>query len=193
MKRLAVVLFAVLLLSSFSVCRAAGVVLFGFEKDTDGWHIPDWALEKEDHIAKTCDVSTDWASEGKQSLAVGCEFLSNKWSGAYVEIEDYYNWTPYGKLSVDIFIPKDAPIGLKAKLILTVGEEWKWVEMGRTIPLTPGQVTTVTADLTPGSKDWKNTVVDDNFRKDVRKFGIRVEDNRTAWKGKIYIDNIRLE
>ena len=65
--------------------------------------------------------------------------------------------------------------------------------MGRSIPLTPGQVNVITADLKPGSKDWKNTNVDDSFRKDVRKVGVRVEDNRSAWKGKIYIDNIRME
>ena len=193
MKGLAAVLFAALLLTSSGVCGAAGTVLFGFEKDTDGWRVPDWALEKEDHIARDVAVSTVWASEGKQSIAVTCEFLDKKWSGAYIEIEDYYDWSPYGKISVDIYLPKDAPVGLKGKVILTVGEEWKWTEMGRTIPLTPGQVTTVSADLKPGSKDWKNTVVDDNFRKDIRKIGIRVENNRTAWKGKIYIDNIRLE
>ena len=60
-------------------------------------------------------------------------------------------------------------------------------------PLTPGQVTTVTANLAPGSKDWKNTLVDDNFRKDVRKFGVRVENNKSEWKGMYYVDNIRLE
>ena len=125
MKRLAVVFLVVLLLASSGVCRAAATVLFGFEKDTDGWRIPDWALEKEDCIAREVAVSKDWASEGKQSLAVTSEFLDKKWSGAYVEIEDYYDWSPYGKISVDIYIPKDAPAGLKGKIILTVGEEWK--------------------------------------------------------------------
>ena len=193
MKQLMVILFVALLLTSSGICNAAETVLFGFEKDTDGWRIPDWALEKEDHVAREAAVSSDWASEGKKSLAVTCEFLDKKWSGAYVEIEDYYDWSPYGRISVDVYVPKDAPVGLKGKIILTVGEEWKWTEMGRTIPLTPGQVTTITADLKPGSKDWKNTVVTDDFRKDVRKLGVRVEDNRTAWKGKIYIGNIRLE
>ncbi len=192
MKRLAVVLFAVLLLTSSGVCNAA-TVLFGFEKDTQGWGIPDWALEKEDHVAKEAALSSDWASEGKKSLAVSAEFLDKKWSGAYVEDEEYFDWSTYGTLSVDIYLPKDAPVGLKCKIILTVGEEWKWTEMSRTMPLTPGQVTTITTDLKPGSKDWKNTVVDDSFRKDVRKVGVRIENNRTAWKGKIYIDNIRLE
>jgi hypothetical protein len=194
MGRLAVVFLAASLLAISGFSHAApATVLFGFEDDTGGWRVPDWALEKEDHVARDIAVSTDWASEGKKSIKVTSEYLGGKWSGAYVEIEEYYDWSPYGKLSVDVYIPKDAPVGLKGKMILTVGEEWKWTEMSKTVPLTPGQVNTITASLAPGSKDWKNTLVDDNFRKDIRKFGIRVENNKTEWKGMYYIDNIRLE
>ncbi|MDD5270006.1 MAG: hypothetical protein PHE80_02325 [Candidatus Omnitrophica bacterium] len=193
MGRLAVVILAVSLLAISGFSHAAGTVLYGFEDDTGGWRVPDWALEKEDHVARDVSVSADWASEGKKSMKVVSEYISGKWSGAYVEIEDYYDWSAYSKLSVDIYIPKDAPAGLKGKIILTTGEEWKWTEMSKTVPLTPGQVTTVTANLAPGSKDWKNTLVDDNFRKDVRKFGVRVENNKSEWKGMYYVDNIRLE
>ncbi|MFA5147989.1 MAG: hypothetical protein WC491_02540 [Candidatus Omnitrophota bacterium] len=193
MGRLAVVILAVSLLAISGFSHAAGMVLFGFEDDTGGWRVPDWALEKEDHVARDLASSTDWASEGKKSMKVTSEFLGGKWSGAFVEIEDYYDWSAYSKLSVDVYIPKDAPTGLKGKIILTTGEEWKWTEMSKTVPLTPGQVTTITASLAPGSKDWKNTLVDDNFRKDVRKFGIRVENNKSEWKGMYYVDNIRLE
>lgn len=193
MGRLAVVILAVSLLAISGFSHAAGTVLYGFEDDTGGWRVPDWALEKEDHVARDVSVSPDWASEGKKSMKVVSEYISGKWSGAYVEIEDYYDWSAYSKLSVDIYIPKDAPAGLKGKIILTTGEEWKWTEMSKTVPLTPGQVTTVTASLAPGSKDWKNTLVDDNFRKDVRKFGVRVENNKSEWKGMYYVDNIRLE
>jgi len=193
MGRLAVVILAVSLLAISGFSHAAGTVLYGFEDDTGGWRVPDWALEKEDHVARDVTISQDWASEGKKSMKVVSEYLGGKWSGAYVEIEDYYDWSAYSKLSVDIYIPKDAPAGLKGKIILTTGEEWKWTEMSKTVPLTPGQVTTVTASLAPGSKDWKNTLVDDNFRKDVRKFGVRVENNKSEWKGMYYVDNIRLE
>ncbi|MFA5336388.1 MAG: glycan-binding surface protein [Candidatus Omnitrophota bacterium] len=193
MGRLAVVILAVSLLAISGFSHAAGTVLFGFEDDTGGWRVPDWALEKEDHVARDVAPSQDWASEGKKSMKVTSEYLAGKWSGAYVEIEEYYDWSAYSKLSVDIYIPKDAPAGLKGKMILTVGEEWKWTEMSKTVPLTPGQVTTITANLAPGSKDWKNTLVDDNFRKDVRKFGVRVENNKSEWKGMYYVDNIRLE
>ncbi len=194
MKWFIVGFLAVALTVSFlSVSKAGSDTLFGFENNTEGWRIPDWALEKEDHVAREVTISTDWASEGKASLMVTSEFASGKWSGAYVEIEEYYDWGPYNKVSVDIYLPKEAPQGLKAKIILTVGEEWKWTEMSRTIPLTPGNATTVTANFAPGSKDWRNTIVDDSFRKDVRKVGIRVEDNKTEYKGKFYIDNIRLE
>ncbi|MFA5164531.1 MAG: hypothetical protein WC481_03065 [Candidatus Omnitrophota bacterium] len=194
MGRLAAVILAVSLLAISGFSHAAArAVLYGFEDDTGGWRVPDWALEKEDHVARDVSISPDWASEGKKSMKVVSEYLGGKWSGAYVEIEDYYDWSAYSKLSVDIYIPKDAPAGLKGKIILTTGEEWKWTEMSKTVPLTPGQVTTITASLAPGSKDWKNTLVDDNFRKDVRKFGVRVENNKSEWKGMYYVDNIRLE
>jgi len=133
MGRLAVVILAVSLLAISGFSHAAGTVLYGFEDDTGGWRVPDWALEKEDHVARDVSVSSDWASEGKKSMKVVSEYISGKWSGAYIEIEDYYDWSAYSKLSVDIYIPKDAPAGLKGKIILTTGEEWKWTEMSKTV------------------------------------------------------------
>jgi hypothetical protein len=77
-------------------------------------------------------------------------------------------------------------------MILTVGEEWKFTEMSRTVALVPGKWTNITADLLPGSRSWKMTDVDDNFRRDVRKIHIRIESNKAAYKGPIFIDNIVL-
>ena len=110
-----------------------------------------------------------------------------------MEDEEYFDWSPYSTLSVDVTLPADAPAGLKAKLILTVGENWEWTEMRRSIQLSPGQTTTLTASLVAGSEDWKRTVVDDNFRKDVRKLAVRLESNKPAYQGKFYLDNVRLE
>jgi len=135
---MAAALLVASLLALSSVPHAAETVLFGFEDDTGGWRVPDWALEKEDHVARDLSLSTDWASEGKKSMKVTSEFLGGKWSGAYVEIEEYFDWSPYSKLLVDVYIPKDAPAGLKGKIILTVGDEWKWTEMSKTVPLNPG-------------------------------------------------------
>ena len=177
-----------------SVAGAAdGKVLFGFEKDAQGWGIPDWALEKPDMVGREIVVAKEGVTEGKQALALVVDFPGGKWNGALAEVEEYFDWTPYHALTVDVSLPAEAPAGLKAKLILTVGEEWTWTEMRRSIQLTPGQTTTITVSLAPGSEDWKRTVVDENFRKDVRKLAVRLESNKPAYQGKFYLDNVRLE
>ena len=182
-----------LVLGISSLARAEDKVVFGFEKDNQGWEIPEWAVEQTDYVAKSVDVSKDFAKEGKSSLKVMVVFPGKTWTGALVEDFEYFDWTPYKAISADIYIPKEAPQGLKAKIILTVGENWKFVEMARSIPLIPGEWTTISANLMPGSEDWKKMVVDEAFRKDVRKVAIRVEANKKPeYSGPIYIDNIKL-
>jgi hypothetical protein len=75
-----------------------------------------------------------------------------------------------------------------------VGEDWAWTEMARLVKLVPGEWTTITASIVPGSSDWRRIEVTDKFRADVRKLGIRIESNmRPVYSGPIYIDNIRVE
>ncbi len=194
-KMLLLVLAAAFVLAmSVSSARAEEKVVFGYEKDAQGWEIPEWALEQEDHVAKSVEVSSDFAKEGAKSLKVVTAFPGKIWSGALVEDFEYFDWTPYKTVLVDVYLPKGAPEGLKGKIILTVGENWKFTEMSRSVPLIPDQWTTISANLIPGSEDWKKTVVDDEFRKDVRKVAIRVESNKKPeYAGPIYIDNFRLE
>ncbi len=168
-------------------------VLFGFEGSLQGWDIPDWAYEKPDHVQQSVEPSDKFASEGKGSLEMMADFPGGKWTGAIVEIMQYFDWTNYSKLEADIYLPAGAPEGLKGTIILTVGDEWKWVEMSRAISLVPGQWVTIVADLKPGSIDWRRIQVDDTFRKDVRKIDIRVfSNNLPAYTGPIYIDNVRV-
>jgi hypothetical protein len=172
---------------------AAEKVLAGFEQDTQGLEIPDWAMEKEDYVGDSLALSQKYAVEGKSSLEFKVDFPGAKWTGAYVEIVEYFDWTPYAQVSADVYLPPDAPIGLKAKFIATVGEGWEWTEMARGFALEPGKWTTITAHMKPGSTDWRRTTVTDAFRQDVRKLGIRIESNmKPAYKGSIYIDNVRL-
>ena len=171
----------------------AAKVLFGFENGSQGWGIPDWALEKTDMVAKEVRLGKTGATEGQQALQVAVDFPGGKWTGAIVEIEEYFDWSPYSGLAVDVTLPADAPAGLKAKLIVTVGENWEWTEMRRAVQLTPGQTTTLRASLASGSEDWKRATVDDAFRKDVRKLAIRLESNKPAFQGTFTLDNVRLE
>ena len=169
-------------------------VLFDFENGLQGWEIPDWAYEKPDHVQQEINVSDKYASQGDKSLEIMTEFSGGRWTGAIIEIMQYFDWTDYSRLACDVYIPADAPVGLKGKMILTVGDSWKWVEMSRSFPLKPGQWVTMSADLKPGSIDWRRVQVDDSFRQDVRKIDIRVEsNNRPAYTGPIYVDNIRVE
>lgn len=194
MKRALVALLAIAAIGLFTAtAMAEDKVLFDFEKDTQGWEIPEWALEQQDCASKSVSVSTDNVRTGKGSLKLMTDFPGKVWTGALVENSDSLDGTPYKEIACDIFIPADAPNGLKARIVLTVGENWKFTEMSRAIPLIPGEWVTVGAGLLPGSEDWKKTVVDENFRKDIRKIGIRVESNKQpVYSGPIYIDNIRV-
>lgn len=172
---------------------AEEAVLFDFENGLQGWEIPDWAYEKPDHVQQEITMSEDFASNGANSLKMATEFPGGRWTGAIIEIMQYFDWTDYSKLECDIYLPADAPIGLKAKIILTVGDSWKWVEMSKSYSLKPGEWVTISADLMPGSIDWRRIQVDDAFRTDIRKIDIRVDsNNRPAYTGPIYIDNIRV-
>lgn len=168
-------------------------VISGFESGLQGWEIPDWAYEKPDHVQQEIESSGNVSSEGDKSLLIMTDFPGGRWAGAIVEIMQYYDWSDYSKLACDIYIPEDAPIGLKAKMILTVGDNWKWVEMSRSYPLEPGEWVTVSADIAPGSIDWRRVQVDDGFRADIRKIDIRVtSNNKPAYTGPVYVDNVRV-
>ena len=184
---------AIITLIASGSAFSADKVLYNFEaKDTEGWEIPDWAYEQDDYMGEELDVSRDVAKNGKQSLMLTVNFPGNKWNGAVTEIMEYFDWTPYSTISCDVFVPKDAPVGLRVKMILTVGENWEWIEQSRSVRLKPGEWTTLSANLKPGSADWRRIKPTDEFRADVRKIAIRVETNKPAYKGPIYIDNIVL-
>jgi hypothetical protein len=150
-------------------------------------------MEKEDYVGDSLAISDKYADEGKSSLELKVDFTGGKWTAAYVEIVEYFDWMPYAQVAADVYLPADAPAGLKAKLILTVGENWDWTEMSKAVSLQPGKWTTVSANLKPGSTDWRRSNLTDAFRQDVRKFGLRIESNmKPLYKGSIYIDNARL-
>ncbi len=195
MKKVALVLaLAGLLFGASFVCEAAEeTVLFDFENGLQGWDIPDWAYEKPDHVQKEIKPSNNFAKQGKQSLEIDVEFPGGRWTGAIVEVMQYFDWSEYSAIAYDIYLPANAPLGLKTQMILTVGDAWKWVEMSRSYNLIPGQWVTIKADLKAGSIDWRRVQVDDAFRQDVRKVDIRVISNgKPAYTGPIYLDNIRL-
>ena len=167
-------------------------VLFGFERDTEGWEIPDWAYEQDDYVGEDITSSKDVANEGASSLRLDVDFPGERWHGAIAEVMEYFDWTPYKAISCDVYMPKDGPRGIKVKVVLTVGDNWKWTEMSRAYKLVPGEWVKLSANIRPGSEDWKRTKPDNEFRADIRKVAIRLESSRPAYKGPIYVDNFKL-
>lgn len=169
------------------------LVVYDFEENLQGWAIPDWAKESAYDVGKSVTFSREVASHGTGSMQVIAEFPGSQWQGAYVEVFMYVtDWSPFSSMSVDIYLPPNAPRGLLARFILTVGEKWEWTEMNRPLPLEPGQWTTIAANLKPGSLDWKFFPTE-TFRKDIRKVGIRLEsDKQPAYSGPVYLDALRL-
>ncbi|MCK5450289.1 MAG: hypothetical protein KAI70_00835 [Candidatus Omnitrophica bacterium] len=191
-KAILTLMVAGLLLTGVSV-SAEEEVLFSFEKGLEGWDIPSWAFEKPDHVQKEINSSDLYASEGSSSLEVLADFPGGKWTGAIVEVMQFMDWTDANMIACDVYVPEDAPQGLKASIILTVGDAWKWVEMSRSYELVPGEWITLKGDLLPGSIDWRRVQVDEAFRKDIRKLDVRIcSNNKPAYTGSLYVDNVRL-
>jgi len=166
---------------------------YDFETSDQGWEIPLWAQEKPDHVAEAMVLAKGFGSRGKGCLQINANFPGERWTAALIEISQYLDLTNFDDIYVDIYVPEACPRGLRAKIIFTVGEDWKWIEMSRNIPLVPGEWTTVKASLAEGSFDWRRITVDKAFKEDVRKIAIRIEsNNRPVYQGPIYIDNIRL-
>jgi len=183
----------VLVMSMANIGAAADEkVLYDFEKGLGGWSIPEWALKQADQVAKGAITSDAFASSGTHSMEVVADFPGSIWTGAYVEIMEYLDISDYEELLVDVYIPEDAPEGLKARAIFTAGENWSFLEMKKAVALIPGQWRTVRADLDGGGRVWKNSASAPNMASDVRKVGVRVESNqKPTYKGPFYIDNIR--
>jgi hypothetical protein len=173
--------------------EGASLVVFDFEDSTQSWDIPDWAKESEDDVGKIVSISEEVASNGDSSLQLLADFPGGRWTGAYVEVMMFVtDWTPFGSISADVYLPEGVPSGLKGRFILTLGEKWEWTEMNRGLPLEAGKWTTITANLRPTSLDWK-TFPTEAFRKDIRKVGVRIESDRNpVYTGPIHIDHIRL-
>ena len=170
------------------------LIMFDFEGgNLQEWTIPDWTRQTEDHVGKILSTSSEVFSHGHESLQLLADFPGTKWTAAYIEVFMYVNdWTPYSALAADVYLPPSAPAGLQARLILTIGEKWAWTEMNRGISLEPGKWTTITANLKPGSMDWK-FFPSERFRTDIRKVGMRIESNRKpVYAGPIYVDAVRL-
>lgn len=185
---------ALALLVACGVAQGAEIAIYSFEDSVEGWAVPEWAKTSSDYVARDLSVSDEVALEGGHALEFWSDFPGDRWAGAYIERTlDVNDWTSFGRVLVSVYLPATAPAGLKGRMILTVGDDWQWAEMNRGVALAPGAWTTITANLTPTSMDWK-FFPDEQFRKHVDKLGIRIESEATGpvYSGPIFVDHVRL-
>jgi hypothetical protein len=166
--------------------------LYDFEEDDDGWGIPAWALNLRDHVAISSKRSDRYSSKGNWSLRVNSKFPEKQWSASLVEIQHFLNLENFDTIAADVYFPKHSSKKLRGILILTQGEDWRFCEMSHSFRIDPGKWTTIRADISKNSVDWKKIKLDKYFRNDIRKIAIRIESTKTSYNGPIYIDNIRV-
>ena len=139
-------------------------------------------------------------------MEVMCEFPGKTWAAALIEVEKDYDLTGYSSISADIYLPKKAPRGLmQARLILTVGDGWHFIEMKKPVFLERGKWTTVRARIQSEKgegTDWKEKRDRElyKFIDKVKKIAIRIEYDAapptrigSKYKGPVYIDNVVIE
>jgi hypothetical protein len=183
-------------------------IVFDFEGSNDAWEVPDWAFYQSDHKARTAEASDDVASSGKGSLKVMCEFPGDVWTAAVVEVKKDIDLREYETISVDVYLPKKAPRDImQARIILTVGDGWRFTEMREGIPLERGKWTTIKVQIDKGAEegshpDWKGRGEKRLYHDidKVRKIAVRIEYNAAPphrlgprYYGPVYVDNVVIE
>jgi len=131
---------------------------------------------------KGVEYSTDMASEGTGALKLSLSLSGTEWQegGVFVDPATPYDWSGAKTISVDVYVPAEATNFL-AQIFVKTGEGWTWANSADA-QLTPGEWTTVTADL--------STLGD---IKDVREVGVKVGTGSTAFTGDVFIDNVMLK
>lgn len=176
-------------------------VLFSFEDGTtQGFGVAEWALGDDLNALDSVGVSEKYALDGKYSLEAMCTFRGGKWMGAPVELIEDFDWTPYNTASVAIYLPADAPEGLKAQICLNIrgDADWPWYETIPPVALAPGKWTVVTAKMKPGESNFKKdpktgAAFSAESKQNIAKFYVRVvSDKKPVYQGPVYIDKITL-
>lgn len=167
--------------------------LYDFSESLHSWEIPTWAREKKDHVATGIRlVDFGRGSSSAPAVEVEADFPGGMWTGALVEVEQFLDLNGYDDMLCSVYLPSHAPDGLRAKFILTAGENWDFIEMSRSVTLRPGTWTEIKASLIPGNMDWRRSVMDEELLGEIKKISLRVESNRIPYSGPFYMSNIEI-
>ncbi|MFH1665099.1 MAG: hypothetical protein ABIA77_03020 [Candidatus Omnitrophota bacterium] len=170
--------------------------VYNCEQDVQNWEIPDWSVWEDDYVFPVLAIDKNFSNRAELGLKLTVSFPAEEWRAGIVETEGFFDLTLYRKLVCDIYLPRSAPKGIWARIIIVSGNEYLWIEMVDPVFLTPGRRTTVSGNLKYGNRAWRYsgeaTMMTDELKSDIRKIAIRVESDGAAYKGPVYIDRIKL-
>jgi len=195
----AILKISIVVVGLFFICAEGycqDKMIYNCERYIQNWDIPDWSGAKDDYVSPILSIDKNFLKDGDPGLKLTVAFDGEKWSAGMIETIGRFDLTLYKAITCRIYLPRSAPKGINARITITVGDDYTWMEMKRPVALSPGRYTKVKAGLRYGNNKWKTTTgvvrMTDWMKEDVRKVGIRVESNIVEYKGPVYITDIHL-
>lgn len=177
-------IFILLMFSLASICFAN--FFEGFEGGKGNWYFPDKSWS--DNNTTLLDVSTEFASEGKNSLRVDFAGAGSK---IYAVTEGEWDMSSLSSISLDLYNTTDDG---SAVVAVCTGDAYFWWESSP-IPVKNGWNKGLTFDLTAAS--WKSASTGWAFTskpkglKSVKRLVVLFYEGSKK-SGSVYIDNINL-
>jgi hypothetical protein len=179
--------------------KTSWISLYDFEQGTDGWTMPDWPDANKDEKGAIYhpESSQDFASSGTKALRVPLRFIAGKDAKGFVGVRPNADWSPFQQVRVAVYLPAGAPTGLHVGFYM-MGGGWKWREAKQTIPLVPGQWTTLEAPLVgkEATDLWNFDATGlSQALQGIIDFGVRIEktgSDQTSYTGPVYLDTVEV-
>ncbi|MBR0098209.1 MAG: hypothetical protein IJP90_00640 [Treponema sp.] len=194
-KKFALSAMALMLTATVANAKPKVDKLESFEKGAGSWTAvkTNWGDgDKSTAVA----ASSDWASDGKQSLKCSFEPTAGKSKESatfFTEKMAYTDISPYDAISVEVYNPTNSTI--QVALALTTGSGWDWFE-SKEVDIAPGEKKTVRMELYEGSlkaasSNWQYSSDLENSD-DLRRVAVKFFIPEGVKETFAYIDNIQM-
>jgi hypothetical protein len=158
----------------------------GFESNISGWTTEDW----KDNMFSDPSVSSDFATEGKQSLEIKCN-ARNKNQEGMIQLYDLGNLNAVDEIKVDIY--NSTLTDMQVQLMIKTGANWL-LQQTKPMGIKPGWNRDITIDFNKGYQvndngEFNNAIVG---KDNVRRLGFLFKPADAA-QGFVAIDNARIK
>ena len=165
------------------------ILLYDFSDGAEDWSMPDWPDANKSPQGQLLACS---AIDG--TLNIPLSFNKRAKTEGFVNCAPTANWQRFRSVSAEIYVPANAPRGLRGSFFL-MGDGWKWNVPLETLLLEPGQWNRIEAPLNDEGLESYWNVSYGQFVDGLRQvigFGIRITkpDGIEAYQGVFRLDNV---